>query len=153
MFSNKGYIWWKKGFASGEILGGCVPSLNQLLGTEYWVDLKNKILFIYLPEGHNPGQCLSLSDMDAYFADLYNAGVFKIIKGLLIGRPYGYRNDKKKYEQLKGVIESYTSKTNYPILFNTDFGHTSPMVTIPMGAEVELDSGNNKFEIKGKFIN
>lgn len=149
---NDGFIWWKKGKTIGEIWGGCIPSLNHLLGTEYWCDLKNKILFIDLPEGHNPSENLPISNLDACLADMYNVGVFSQIKGLVIGRPYGYRNSAKKLSLLKEVVMNYTKNTNYPILFNADIGHTSPMITIPFGAKIELDSKKNKFEIKKGFI-
>lgn len=152
MFPNTGYEWWKKGSVVGEIFGGAIPSVNHLLGTEYEINFKNKVFFLDLPEGYNPGENLSMADVDAYLADLFNAGVFYKIKGLIIGRPYGYRDDMEKYNQLKEIIINYTKDTNYPILFNVDFGHTSPMITIPLGAKVKLDSKQNRFEIKKGFI-
>lgn len=153
MFSNTGYEWWRKGNAIGEIFGGAIPSVNHLLGTEYEINFKNKIFFLDLPEGNNPGECFPLADLDAFLADLFNAGIFKQIKGLIISRPYGYKNDKEKFSLLKEIVMSYIKGANYPILFNVDFGHTSPMITIPVGAKVELNSKQNKFEIKKGFIN
>jgi len=152
MFPNTGYKWWKKGNAVGKIFGGAIPSVNHLLGTEYEINFKNKIFFIDLPEGHNSGECFPLADLDAFLADLFNAGIFKQIKGLIISRPYGYKNDKEKFFLLKELVMNYIKGENYPILFNTDFGHTSPMITIPIDAKVELDSKQNKFEIKKGFI-
>lgn len=152
MFPNTGYEWWRKGNAVGEIFGGAIPSVNHLLGTEYEINFKNKIFFIDLPEGHSPGENLPLADLDAFLADLFNAGVFNQIKGLIIGRAYGYKGDNGKLSLLKKVIMNYVKGTNYPVLFNADFGHTSPMITIPIGAKVELDSKKNKFEIKKGFI-
>lgn len=152
MFPNTGYEWWREGNAVGEIFGGAIPSVNHLLGNEYEINFKNKVFFIDLPEGYNPGENFPLADLDAFLADLFNAGIFKQIKGLIIGRPYGYKDDKEKFFLLKKIIMNYTKGTNYPILFNVDFGHTSPMITIPIGAKVELDSKQNKFEIKKGFI-
>jgi muramoyltetrapeptide carboxypeptidase LdcA involved in peptidoglycan recycling len=34
-----------------------------------------------------------------------------------------------------------------PILMNVDFGHTSPFLTLPIGALVRLDSDSNGFVI------
>ncbi|MDO8569690.1 MAG: hypothetical protein Q7R89_02875, partial [bacterium] len=153
MLPNIGYEWWRKGNATGEIFGGAIPSVNHLLGTGYEINFKNKIFFIDLPEGNNPGENLSLADVDSYLADLFNTDIFKQIKGLVIGRPYGYKDDKEKYNQLREITMNYTKGTNYPILFNADFGHTSPMIIIPIGAKVELDSKKNKFEIKKGFLN
>ena len=152
MYSNSGYEWWSDGYTTGKIFGGAIPSINHLLGTEYEIDFKNKILFLDLPEGNNPGENLPLADVDAYLADLFNVGIFEYIKGLIIGRPYGYRGDKEKYKQLRNIVDNYTKGKGYPILFNADFGHTSPMITIPIGAEVELNSKDNKFEIKNVCV-
>lgn len=152
LFPNTGHEWWRKGNVIGEIFGGAIPSVNHLLGTEYEINFKNKIFFIDLPEGHNPGENLPLADLDAFLADLFNTGVFNQIKGLIIGRAYGYGGDTEKLSLLKKIIMNYIKGTNYPVLFNVDFGHTSPMITIPIGAKVELDSKKNKFEIKKGFI-
>jgi muramoyltetrapeptide carboxypeptidase len=152
MVPNNKYEWWKKGSVVGEIFGGTIPSINHLLGTEYEINFKNKIFFLDLPEGNNPGENLSLADVDTCLANLFNAGVFEQIKGIVIGRPYGYRDDKEKYRELREIIMGYTKEKKYPILFNADFGHTSPMITIPIGAKVEINSRKNKFEIKKGFI-
>jgi len=140
-----GYEWWKKGIASGEIFGGCVPSINHLAGTEYWIDFKDKIMFIDIPE-ENPGKKLPLSSLDSFLADLDNIGVFKSIKGLIIGRPYFYNDDDNK--KLKEMIIYYTKDYNYPILFNANIGHVSPIITVPLGAITYLDSEANVFRIE-----
>ncbi|HBO16810.1 MAG: hypothetical protein UR69_C0001G0225 [Candidatus Moranbacteria bacterium GW2011_GWE2_35_2-] len=142
---SKGYEWWKKGKAQGQIFGGCIPSMNHLTGTEYWVDFKNKIMFIDIPES-SPGEKFPLADLDSFLADIDNIGVFKDIKGLIIGRPYFYNEDDNK--ELRKIIDYYTKKYNYPILFNANIGHVSPIMTLPLGAKVMLDSRNNIFEIK-----
>ena len=145
MVLTRGYEWWKEGTVHGNILGGCVPSINHLTGTEYWNDFDGKIMFIDIPEG-NPGEKFSLANLDSFLADLDNLGIFKNIKGLIIGRPYFYEEEDNK--KLKNIIEYYTKDYNYPILFNANIGHASPIITIPLGAEVFLDSQKNIFEIK-----
>lgn len=145
LFSAKGYEWWKSGRAQGQIFGGCVPSMNHLAGTEYWIDFTDKIMFIDIPES-SPGEKISLADIDSFLADLDNLRVFKKIKGLIIGRPYFY--EKEDIKQLRKIINYYTKDYIYPILFNANIGHVSPIITLPIGAEVVLDSKKNIFEIK-----
>jgi len=142
----KGYEWWREGIAHGEIFGGCVPSMNHLTGTEYWPDFNDKIMFIDIPEG-NPGEKFPLENLDSYLADLDNLNVFKKIKGLIIGRPYFYEEEDNK--KLKYIVMYYTEGYNYPILFNANIGHVSPIITVPLGAKVSLDSQKNIFEIRG----
>jgi len=144
MSLSNGYEWWTEGVAQGEILGGCIPSINHLAGTEYWPDFKDKIMFIDIPES-SPGEKLSLADLDSFLADLDNMAVFKSINGLVIGRPYLYEeNDNKK---LKEIISFYTKDYGYPVLFNVNIGHVSPLATIPMGAHVVINSRKNIFRI------
>ncbi|MBM3255959.1 MAG: LD-carboxypeptidase [Candidatus Moranbacteria bacterium] len=142
---NKGYEWWKQGKTKGELWGGTIPSLNHLAGTEYWIDLKDKILFLDLPEGDNPASPLPLSSLDSYLSDMDNLGVFSSIKGLIIGRPYFYK--PKDVETLKKYIEYYTRGCSYPILYNANIGHASPIITIPMGIMSSLNSEKNEFSI------
>lgn len=142
---NEGYEWWKQGKAEGQLWGGTIPSLNHLAGTEYWVDLKGKILFFDLPEGDDPASHLSLPWLDSFLADMDNLGIFSSIKGLIIGRPYFYQPEDIK--TLREYIEYYTKGHSYPVLYNANIGHTSPIITIPMGAITLLDSEKNEFSI------
>ncbi len=145
LLRNEGYEWWKEGKVEGEIFGGTIPSINHLAGSEYWVDLTDKVFFIDIPEGETPGGPYSQAQLDSFFADLDNLKVFTQIKGLIIGRPYSYK--KEDVEKLKDIIGQYTEDANYPILYNANIGHASPMITLPMGVKVRLDSITDRFEI------
>ena len=144
MFKNSGYEWWQRGSSVGTIFGGTIPTINHLLGSRYWIDLRNKIFFIDIPEG-DPGKPFSPPLLDSFLADLYNIEVFKNIKGLIIGRPYCYKDEDIKI--LKNIIKYYTCDFNYPILYNANIGHASPIITVPMGVRVRLDSEKNEFRI------
>ena len=145
MNSSKGYEWWKKGIARGKIFGGCIPSINHLMGTKYWIDFKDKIMFIDIPEG-SPGKKFPVEELDSFLADLDNIGIFEDIKGLVIGRPYFYQGEDIR--MLKDIITNYTKDYNYPVLFNANIGHVSPIITIPLEAKVLLDSRKNLFSIR-----
>ena len=142
---NDGYHWWRTGEAVGEVFGGAIPSINHLAGTEYWVGYKDKILFIDLPEGSMLGEGISVANVDSYLADLFNLGVFSEIKGLIIGRPYAQSEDNLR--KIKDIIIRYTKDEAYPILYYADIGHTSPMMTLPLGVSVTIDSKQNLFFI------
>ncbi|MDQ2933077.1 MAG: LD-carboxypeptidase [bacterium] len=140
---NSGYVWIREGTAQGYITGGCVPSINHLLGTKFWIDPKDSIFFIDIPEGHELVKGLSLSDLDSYFADLSNAGVFDVIRGLIVGRPYNYSEDE--FKNMIEIIKRYTGHKKYPILANANIGHADPIITLPYGSEAILNSKNNSF--------
>jgi len=150
LIQSDGYEWLKQGSASGQILGGCVPSINHLIGTEYWIDPTGSIFFIDIPEGYEFGKGLPVYALDAYLADLDNMGVFGKIHGLIIGRPYNYSTDE--HNELKKIILYYTQKYNYPILLNANIGHCDPMITLPFGVDVTIDSKQNKFSINESSV-
>lgn len=145
MKKNEGWQWLKKGKAEGSILGGCISSMMHLRGTKYWPDFSNSILFLEIPESiddFTKGE--SPENIDAYLTDLELSGLFSKIKGMIIGRPFGYT--KKQVTQLIRIIKERIKDYKFPILFNVDIGHTDPMITIPLGAKVKIDSYKNIFE-------
>jgi muramoyltetrapeptide carboxypeptidase len=77
--------------------------------------------------------------------DYENMGVFGRIRGLLFGRPYGYTQEER--EQLHEVILERTGGYDFPVLAEMDFGHTSPMFTLPVGCRAVIDAGREPFEI------
>jgi len=142
---NKGFEWLTDGKATGPIIGGCISSLIHLRGTEYWPNHKNKILFLEIPEGQDTKKGQPLPYIDAYLTDFELSGVFDEISGLIFGRPYSY-TEKDKIK-LKEILYALAEKYSFPILFGADIGHTDPMITIPIGVNVTLDSINKIFSI------
>ncbi len=142
---SSGYDWLRHGSVSGPIVGGCIPSINHLTGTDYWIDPAQTVFFLDIPEGHEFGQGLSIQEVDSYLADLDNLGVFASIKGLIVGRPYNYSS--VDLQEFRKLIESYTRPYSYPVLLNVNIGHADPIITLPLGVEVELDSSHSIFSI------
>lgn len=140
-----GYHWWKPGQSEGEIFGGAIPSINHLAGSRYWVDLKDKVLFLDHPEGEEPGTGYSLSWFDSFLADLDNLNVFSGLKGLIVGRACCL--NAIEIEQMREMILSYVADCNYPVLYNANIGHVDPIITLPLGVKVRLDSGANLFSV------
>lgn len=149
MNSSKGYEWWKEGKAEGKILGGCVPSINHILGTEYWIDPRETLFFMDIPES-GPGKPMDTSALDSFFSDLDNANVFESISGLVIGRPYRFSGELDS--ELKEIVLKYTKPYNYPILYNANIGHCSPNITLPFGISAEIDSSKNLFRTTESWI-
>ncbi|OGZ71287.1 MAG: hypothetical protein A2904_02170 [Candidatus Staskawiczbacteria bacterium RIFCSPLOWO2_01_FULL_33_9] len=141
---NKGFEWLRKGKSEGEIIGGCLPSICNILGTEYWPDHNNKILFIEIPEAQQFDKGEPLAEVDALLCNLEIAGIFKQIRGLIIGRPFRYNEEEIK--KFKEIILDNTKEYTFPILYGVDIGHTDPQLTIPLEAKVKLDSEENLFE-------
>ena len=142
---NPGWTWLRPGKAKGRIFGGFLPSLLHLAGTKYWPDLKDKILVLENPTGEALGGPLSLTSTRAKMAKLVNIGVFGQIKGLVIGRPFGYNEVMRK--EFAQMVNDQCDGTDFPVLLDVDIGHTSPIVTIPLNIMVSLDSSVDEFYI------
>lgn len=146
MKKNIGWEWLKDGGAKGPMIGGCISSLMHLRGTEFWPNFSNAIFFWETSESANDfskGEPIDL--IDALLTDLRLSGVFDKIGGMVVGRPFGYSEEDSL--KLKDLIIEKTKKYNFPILFGADFGHTDPMITIPIGVTAKLNSKEDKFEI------
>ena len=141
---NNGYEWLRDGSGEGEIYGGCLHTLIHLIVSKHCPDFTNKILFIEVPEGDNFTKGESLAEVDAQLGDLENNGIFEKIKGLIVGRPFGYTPNE--WDKFKKIIIENTQDHNFPILFGADIGHTDPQITIPIGKKVLIDSEKNIFE-------
>ena len=72
---------------------------------------------------------------------------------VLFGRPKGYSDAQKKelYDALKRVIGVEFERPELPVVANMDFGHTDPKIILPMGAKVQVDSGNRELTIVEDF--
>ncbi len=135
-----GWRWLRQGSAQGRLIGGCLESLQHLRGTPWWPDLTGALLFLETSE-ERP----SPEDVDGMLMYYENMGAFDQIAGLIVARPYGYGDDDKA--RLHNVIVERTGKFGFPVLADTDTGHTTPLQTLPIGCHAVLDSATNRFAI------
>jgi muramoyltetrapeptide carboxypeptidase len=145
MKKNVGWQWLKQGQAKGSIIGGCITSMMHLRGTKYWPDFSGSILFWEIPESdYDFSKGERVENIDTYLTNLDLSGIFSQIRAMIVGRPYGYT--KKETAKLIKLIKERTKKYYFPILFNVDIGHTDPMMTVPLGTEVTVDSYKDLLE-------
>ena len=144
-FKENRYIWVRKGKAKGKLIGGCLPSILRVAGTEYFPSFKNALLFIETPEGDKANLPYGLEKVDADISQLKAIGVFDEINGLIVGVPYRY-NRKMKFKLIE-LLKKRLSQYDFPILFGVNFGHTDPIITLPYGIKAVIESSENKFQI------
>jgi muramoyltetrapeptide carboxypeptidase LdcA involved in peptidoglycan recycling len=138
--NSAGWTWLRGGKAEGRLIGGCIESLQHLRGTRFWPEWQDAIMFFETSEG-----APSPETVDSILMDYENMGVLEKLKGLLVGRPMRYTDEKK--QQLREVVLERTSRYTLPIVADMDFGHTSPQLTIPIGCRAGIDVENQRFEI------
>lgn len=146
------WTWLRPGKAQGRLFGGCLTVMARLGGVRGVVpDWKGRIVFFETAMGDDEVSGNPLGRVRAAVADLIAQGVFDDAAGLVVGRPFGYDSPKAR-AQYAGVItgllcEGPMAEREFPILFNVDIGHTTPMVTLPFDALAELDSERDRFRI------
>ncbi|AUD64051.1 LD-carboxypeptidase [Tenericutes bacterium MO-XQ] len=135
---NEGYeLLQGKDIVRGRLIGGCIEVLEMIKGTTLWPSLNewnDTILFLETSE-EKP-----TPDYIEYWLRNYGAiGILDRIKGIVIGKPFEMKYyDEYKQSILKIVRDEYKLK-DLPILYNLNFGHTAPMITIPYGAKATID--------------
>ena len=139
--NSAGWAWLRGGVAEGVLIGGCLESLGHLRGTEFWPEWQDAIMFFETSEGPP-----SPERVDSILMDYENMGVLQRLKGLIVGRPMRYTEEKRSssFERWSwSGREAYT----FPIVTDMDFGHTSPQFTVPIGCRAWIDSEHQRFEV------
>lgn len=127
--------WWtiNDGSMAGKVLGGNLPSLRLLYGTEYMPDISDTILFI---EWDN----FTTADAEEFDRELEALSMqenFESVRGLVIGRFQEGSNISR--EILEKIIKNKKKLNNIPIVANVDFGHTAPMFIFPVGGNATIE--------------
>ena len=132
----------KKGNIEGEIIGGNLALIYALLGTKYSFDFKDKILFIE-EIGEN------FYALDRMLMSLELAGVFKKIKGLIVGGMTNMGNEKenKQYENsfdefAYQLISERISKYKFPVVFGFPNGHIKDNRPLIIGGKIKMKVGD-----------
>ena len=74
-------------------------------------------------------------------ANLRTKGVFERTKGMLVGRmkTAGFEPTSTGYG-VDNIILENTKGYDFPVMVNMDFGHTDPMMTLPIGVRATMHS-------------
>lgn len=129
------------GTASGRLLGGNLSLVSSLTGTAYQPDFKNAILF--LEEIHEEPYRI-----DRMLTHLRNAGVFKKVAGMLLGRfvdcvPVDPSTPSIPLER---VLHDAAASSGKPVLAGLPFGHVPRKMTLPVGLAVRLNATKSTVE-------
>jgi muramoyltetrapeptide carboxypeptidase LdcA involved in peptidoglycan recycling len=130
---NPGWVVLHPGVAEGHLLGGCIESLEHLRGTPFWPDWHDALFFWELSEQQHPPAWV-----DAILSDYENMGILSVIRGMMVGRAYGY--SPRDVQVLYEVISSHTQGLGIPVVAGMDFGHTTPQFPLPIGALARLNA-------------
>lgn len=123
---------WKAarhGVATGELLGGNLPSLLALAGTRFFPNLTGCILMLEANSG------TPVREFDRGLRQLSVMGVLPLVKGLVIGV-----GDKEFEAEVAEMIERYRVEISGPIMYGVNCSHGDPVATLPYGHPVTIDA-------------
>jgi len=104
--------------------------MNLLQGTAYWPSLDGAVLAV--EDDELVGAATFTRDLTSLLQQPDAAG----IRGLVIGR--FQRVSGVTRDLVEQIVVRQTVLAGLPVLANVDFGHTSPLATLPIGGEVEV---------------
>ena len=139
---NDGMFVINEGEAEGEIVGGNLCTLNLLQGTEYMPNIENKILFL---EDDDMAGKIYLMEFDRNLQSLIHMPEFKTVKALVLGRSQK-ATDITKEKWIK-LIKNKQELANIPVIAGVDFGHSTPIITFPIGGDARLKAKDNNIEL------
>ena len=142
----KGYeLLQGTGVAKGRLLGGCLDVFPMIIGTELWPKVDewdNKLLFFETSEDFPKP-----SEVKYLLRNLVAQGIINRLNGIIFGKPMHEKYYDEYKEVLISVIAEEARRDDLPILYNVNFGHTSPICILPYGIEAMIDCENKTLSI------
>ena len=141
---NEGWQVINAGKAEGTIVGGNLGTFDLLLGSSYRPAFeKNTVLFV---EECFTSEATDAGSFERNLQALIYQPDFENVSGFVIGS-----FQKASYvtiEKLEYIIKSKKALDRMPVIANVDFGHTTPLLTLPIGGECSLDAESGLLTVK-----
>ena len=138
----------QEGVVEGRLFGGCVEVLDWLRGTPVFPSadsLDGAILFLETSEEAPPPAML-----EQFIRSLAAMDCLQPLAGILLGRPGG-QIDPATFpayaDTLCRTVREEYGLCELPIVSNMDFGHTDPMMVLPLGVRMRIDSERRELSI------
>ncbi|MBO0494558.1 LD-carboxypeptidase [Pseudomonas sp. Marseille-Q1929] len=128
------------GIACGRLLGGNLSMIAAVMGTPYEIDAEGIILLI--EDVNEP-----IYRIDRLLTHLRLAGKLAQVAGVLVGDVAGV--DPMALERL---LKQTFEPLCIPVLAGWRSGHCDPNLTLPMGALVRLDAGEQRLVLEQDVV-
>lgn len=135
-YENPGMVVINPGTAAGKILGGNLGTFQLLRGTSYMPSLEGSVLF--LEEVASFSGDTGVFEFDRNLQSLTQSPDFDGVQAIVFGR--FETSFKMTMEKLHYIIETKPKLKNIPIICDVDFGHSSPIITFPIGGCCNLSA-------------
>jgi len=142
---SNGWKVYTKGIAEGVLIGGNINSFYLLQGTEYMPSLKDKVILLEFCS--DVFKEFSIYEFDRNLESLIQNKDFSEVKGLIIGR--FQLSSKITEEMVLAVLEQKPILKTFPVIYDFDIGHTTPMLTLPIGGKIKINTVEQSILIYG----
>ena len=141
------------GKASGKLFGGCIDSIYGIYSASGEAK-KVYDKFNILPES-NSGKIVFLETSDnkpepkefeKMLKTLKDNKFFDGVAGVIFGKP----QNQAYFEEYQKIIKNQLSE--YPVLYNVNFGHSYPRCIIPYNIKTEVDFDKRKITFKEEWF-
>ena len=140
---NDGYVVINEGEAEGIIIGGNLSTFSLLQGTRYMPKPNSAVLFLE-DDSFAGGRFDKV--FDRYLQPIIQQSRFENVKGIVLGR--WQKGCDMNIDKLRKIISTKGELKNIPVIYGVDFGHTTPLITFPIGGTVSIAAKGGKAEIK-----
>lgn len=148
---NDGWNWIQDGIqdnkaVEGRLIGGCIEVFEFLKSTKWWPKSElwqDAILFFETSE-EKP-----TPDSVKYWLRNYGSqGILNQVNALLFARPMSYSDEEKiELENVILQVLKEFDREDLLVVMNMDFGHTAPMMPVPLGVRAKLNPKNKSFAL------
>jgi muramoyltetrapeptide carboxypeptidase len=126
---------YQAGVAGGVLKGGNLITLTALINTPWDLELQDSVLFL-------EDVAEKLHAVDRNLTQWIFSGKFKGIKALILGDFSGLKS-RQIYEILASQLD-----LDFPVVHCPYLGHVPDQITMPIGAQVELNTAKKQLIIK-----
>ena len=132
----------RSGNVSGTLLGGNMRCLLKLVGTEYFPDFTDSILFLEDISKYT-------AEVDSMLRQYEQSGIFDKINGLIIGHLDDIQDPHNRFSEL---LEEVFSNYDFPIIKVENFGHNCPNTILPIGCQVRMDATSGEVFLVNNYL-
>lgn len=129
-YSFPSHPYDRPGLATGQLLGGNLAVLAELINTPY--DLLRRDAILFVEDIAEP-----IYKIERIFYQLRLSGVLPNIRGLIVGQFTDYKPNEN-YSDMETMIRDMTAPYKYPIAFGAPIGHVDHNIPVIEGAKVTL---------------
>ena len=144
-YNHYGITTIAEGNAIGELIGGNLSIVASLIGTDYDIDFKGKIVFLeeFIEEPYR---------IDRMLTQMLQAGKFNNVAGIALGVFKMCESDKinPSFENsfnLMEVLKDRLGNLGIPVVYGLSFGHVVDKFTLPVGVKAELNTERQQLKL------